>query len=264
MRLTKLSTKRMTTVIAKEKQFVAVDSKWSLSSAPLLELSNHPIKKYVYSSNGTVMNLFAGDEIPILLRQASLLKLITQNSFVNLSARAADRGYEIECMTVDPADGEFMTRAPSSYGQVAYLGTGGIHAAQFHHYSSREESYQVTDICCIDRAIAHAYRRDNDSGGIINKKIWQEPNLDNTINTDSSSYKTALLERLRTLIMLIGTNAVDLEVAAAKKGVVPPLRTSPTGTVAKATLSGAISFLNEQQEIEERIRLKHLKEASNV
>ncbi len=255
----------MTTVISQENSFVAIDSKWSLSTAPKLEFVGHPIKKYVYSSQGEILTVFAGDEIPILLRQAVLLKLISNESFVRLSSRAADcgYGYEIESMTLDAKDGAFMSRAPSNYGQIAYLGTGGIHAAQFHHYSLKEDSYIKNDICCIERAVSYAYVKDAEySGGFINKKIWQSPEYDNTIITDSSDYKAALLERLRTLIMLLGTPAAQIEIAAAQKGVVPPLRTSPTGSVAKATVSGAISFLSEQQEIEERILKKRLAEAN--
>lgn len=254
----------MTTAIAKQYEFFAVDSKWSLSSAPKLELVDHPIKKYVYSDKGDVLTLFAGDELPILLYQAARLELISDEQFLSLNARAASLGFEIEQLTLDAVDGEFLTQVPSYMGRVAYLGSGGEYAALFHHYSLIEGSYIRSDICCIERAINFAYLKDCVfSGGQVNKKTWQVPAFDNTINTETSNYKSSLLERLRILIMLIGTPAEAIELAAAKKGVVPPLRTSPAGSVTKVTVSGALDFLSEQSKIKDKILQKRLARANH-
>ncbi|MFS1922448.1 hypothetical protein [Vibrio lentus] len=254
----------MTTAIAREKEFIAVDSKWSLSSAPRLELVDHPIKKYVYSDQGDVLTLFAGDELPILLYQAKLLDIITSERFLSLITRAATHGAEVEQLSLDATDGEFLSAAPAFTGRVAYLGSGGEYAALFNHASRVESSYEQTNECCIERALKFAYLKDNRySGGEVSKKIWLMPSFDNTIDTETSAYKSLLLERLRILIMLIGTPAEAIELAAAKKGVVPPLRTSPAGSVTKVSVSSAIDFLNEQQDIRDRILSKRLARANS-
>ncbi|MDA0126034.1 MULTISPECIES: hypothetical protein [Vibrio] len=249
----------MTTAIAREHEFFAVDSKWSLSSAPKLELVDHPIKKYVYSEQGESLTLFAGDELPILLYQAKQLNLISSERFISLISRAASCGSEVEQLTLDASDGEFLSKPPYYIGRVAYLGSGGEFAALFNHSSRTEPSYKLTDTCCVERALNFAYLKDEMfSGGNVNKKIWQAPTFDNTIDTETSAYKSLLLERLRTLIMLIGTPAEAIELAAAKKGVVPPLRTSPAGSVTKVSVSAAVDFLSEQQEIREKLLRKRL------
>ncbi|EIY8044331.1 hypothetical protein MNR05_004567 [Vibrio vulnificus] len=254
----------MTTAIARENEFIAVDSKWSLSSAPKLELVDHPIKKYVYSAQGDVLTLFAGDELPILIYQAKLLDIITSERFLSLITRAAAHGAEVEQLSLDATDGEFLSAAPAFMGRVAYLGSGGQFAALFNHFSRTEPSYKQTTECCIDRALKFAYLKDDKySGGEVSKKIWLTPSFDNTIDTETSGYKSLLLERLRTLIMLIGTPAEAIELAAAKKGVVPPLRTSPAGSVTKVSVSSAVDFLNEQQDAKDKILRKRLAKANS-
>ncbi|HBR1084786.1 TPA: hypothetical protein PCJ20_005190 [Klebsiella quasipneumoniae] len=246
----------MTTVIYADQDFVACDSKWACEDS-LLSLHDHYINKYVYftGDKSDYIAFFAGDEYPIVAYQALYQKAISNDDFFRYSTEQAELNLSVEWLIVDKTSGAYVNSnaMASWFFDVRYLGTGGEHAAHFFHYSKRVKYRSIYENNVVG-AMKYAYYKDPKySGHPHNLKSWNPKYpINNTVDNNHHMYRDVLISRLGELNMNNnGGHAItELPVVAKlspvkdRRMVLPPLKTTPSNSAPKVTVSSAISMMN--------------------
>lgn len=246
----------MTTVIYEDSDFVACDSKWACENT-FLAINDHIISKYVYfkRNENNYIAFFAGDEYPIVLYQALYQEGITHEEFLEQTTRQAELDLSIEWLIIDASDGSYVSTNATMgwFFQLRHLGTGGLYAAHFFHYS-KALSYNSEYKNNVVGAMKYAYHKDEAfSGPPFTLKSWNDKHpIDDTVDNYHHLYTDTLISRLGELKMNYQNgqksaalpNVAKLSSVNRDNSSLPPLKTSPSNGSPKVTVSGAISMLS--------------------
>ncbi|MEZ8344885.1 hypothetical protein AB4456_07465 [Vibrio splendidus] len=169
----------MTTIIASSNLFIAGDAMWT-SQVSGLEVECET-RKHIVCLEQVIF--FSGDEHPIILAQAVLLALISDEEYLQL-AEALDERDEIGLIAVTENTGALIDMPignNATIGELVFTGSGGFHAATFYQ--------DLDSLSClstrIDTAMTMAFHVDEQSGNGIHKKVWPQ-RYDNLCYTDTS------------------------------------------------------------------------------
>jgi len=245
----------MTTVIYSAQNFVACDSKWACEGNHL-SLNDHCINKYVYFTGNAsdYIAFFAGDEYPIVTYQALHQKAISEKEFLSHVTEQSANDLSLEWLIVDKVSGEHISSnsVASWLGDIRYLGTGGEYAAQFFYYS-RIHKYRSAYANNVVGAMNYAYYKDPMySGDPCIIKSWNPKHpINNTVDNNHNLYRDVLISRLGELDMRDNreNTIIDLPIVAKRSPVedrrmpLPALKTTPSNSAPKVTVSSAISML---------------------
>ncbi len=169
----------MTTVMAMPKKFIVGDSMWT-SQLSGLEVNCDTRKHILF--NGQIV-FFSGDEHPIIIAQAVLLALISDDEYFKL-VNALDERDEIGLIALTEDLGELI-EVPignnATTGDIIFTGSGGFDAATFYlNLSSTPCEHER-----IDNAMRLTFEVDKQSGSTIHKKVWTK-SYDNLCYTDDN------------------------------------------------------------------------------
>ncbi|MGI2227057.1 hypothetical protein [Shewanella frigidimarina] len=165
----------MTTVFGIASQFLAVDSRWTYKGQTK-PVDEHPTRKMVQFGNEIAF--FAGDELPIVVEQASFLELVDDDIVLELMAHLSDSGEVMETLTVEESNGQIISGYPNYYprlietdSNLLFLGSGGIHACDFFYYARKKG--KLSDLKCNALgAVRYASIKDDATGGRTSCQVW--------------------------------------------------------------------------------------------
>lgn len=165
----------MTTVFGISSQFFAVDSRWTYKGQTI-PVDEHPTRKIVQFGNEIAF--FAGDELPILVEQASFLELVDDDIVLELITHLSNSGEVMETLTVESSNGHVIDGTPNYYSQTVgidsnllFLGSGGIHACDFFYYA-RKKGILSNLNCNALGAVRYASLKDKATGGRTLCQVW--------------------------------------------------------------------------------------------
>lgn len=163
----------MTTVFGISSHFWSVDSLWTPKGWGKA-VDDSPSRKYL-QFDGEI-TFFAGDELPILLEQADILSVVSDEDYVAITACLSDSGEEMVYLTVAEHDGSIVETDGTFYNlrnsAFVHLGTGGKHACDFFHYFGCRKKKLSQKGCNIVGSIQYAAHKDSSSGGGVTRKVW--------------------------------------------------------------------------------------------
>ncbi|MDP4535506.1 hypothetical protein Q3O60_04785 [Alkalimonas collagenimarina] len=222
----------MTTAIFKACKFAAIDSRWT-------DMFDYPVetitRKYVYANEE--LYLFSGDHLPIILEQALLIQVISEEDFLRFYDRL-DPDDVFGCLAIDEHSGRHLDEDGYAfdwhYG-IAHTGSGGIFASNFYYYAKRHRYLSVHG-CNIDRALNYAFHWDKCSGAPVKKKIWGRRAFDNTQQT-GLDYRTFIEQEINSYFR---GRAMDHTLKSS-------MRTSPAPNGVKVSLYAAKSRLAKRK-----------------
>ncbi|MCG9563529.1 RIPOR family protein [Vibrio chagasii] len=179
----------MTTIIASPNIFIAGDAMWT-SQVSGFEVECET-RKHIVCNEQVVF--FSGDEHPIILAQAVLLSLISDEEYLQL-AEALDERDEIGLIALTEHAGALIDMPignNANTGELIFTGSGGFHAATFYQ--------DLDNLSCllkrIDTAMTMAFQVDEQSGNGIHKKVWPK-HYDNLCYTDTS-YQECIVSKIQ-------------------------------------------------------------------
>ncbi|KTG19631.1 hypothetical protein AUR67_14300 [Pseudoalteromonas sp. XI10] len=223
----------MTTAIVKTLKFAAVDSLWTDIFHNAVETET---RKYIYSSNDELF-IFSGDHFPILLEQAQLLGIVTEDEYYRFYD-LLDKNDVFGCLIIEASTGHHL--ADEGYifewnAGIAHTGSGGKFASDFYYYAKR---YKYTSIhgCNIEGALRYAFYWDKCSGEPIRKRIWGRRSFDNT-EPVGLEYRKFLEQEINNFFR--GAKMDNILRSA--------MRTSPTPNGAKVSLEEAKNRLQRRK-----------------
>lgn len=222
----------MTTAIVKTSKFAAVDSLWTdIFHKPVTT----PMRKYIYADGE--LSLFSGDHFPILLEQALLMDVITEDDYLRFYD-FLDPEDVFGCLIIDELSGFHAADEGNvfewNYG-IAHTGSGGKYASDFYYYAKRHK-YLSRHGCNIEGAFYYAFYWDNCSGGPIKKRVWGRRAFDNT-ERPSLQYSSFIEQEINHHFRGESMNAV----------LKSSMKTSPMPNGSKVSLSEAKSRLERRK-----------------
>ncbi|MCK6263592.1 hypothetical protein KP803_09945 [Vibrio sp. ZSDE26] len=157
----------MTTILALEGAFIAGDAAWV--SQLTLEHVHCLTRKHVIWDGKIVF--FSGDEIPILLAQAGLIRLLSDEQYDTLVAELDERD-EIGVIALTEEEGLLIDTSVGDSavsGALLFTGSGGYNAATYYQNLEHDVISER-----ISAAMQLTFQVDPQSGGMIHKKVWPE------------------------------------------------------------------------------------------
>lgn len=261
----------MTTVFGAEQHFWAADSRWTFKNGGR-GVDDHQTRK-VISAHGE-LTFFAGDENPILVQQASILELISDDLFLLLMAGLV--GEEYEMLVVAESDGTIIEddlvnsyicpRRNINLG-LKYLGTGGVFACDFFYYSHKKP-YRSYDGCNVIGSMRYASLKDQATGGKVSYQVWHPGSFAGSISSPSSylsrndeSYNSYVMGKIDYLQSLLEGN--DMERLSASSAANSALASTMSSVAVSEKGSGLrkVSLSSEINRL--RRRLARRKEATS-
>lgn len=177
----------MTTLIYRECEFAACDSKWSIDGVWQRYIVEKKAITISYQGK-EVLCFMAGDHVMIALMQALQLKVITPDQYASLQILYLDiENYTFDMVMLDKQSGEVINTSNKNPVRVkgkpiAYSldSTGGEFALECLYYAERKlkkkrrnRTYSTSPCGCkVASAVRYACRRDIYSDGKIYKSIW--------------------------------------------------------------------------------------------
>lgn len=166
----------MTTVFGINQHFWAADSRWTFIGTHNFN-DAHETRKAIRFDNEIM--LYAGDEVAIIIDQAWSMEVIQYDDYLELMAMVSDHEQKLEKLVVSSEDGSIVddqdsNRYPKSINQepIFYLGSGGVHAADFFYYTHRKKKLSNLG-CNLEGAMRYASVKDVATGGKRGIDIWQ-------------------------------------------------------------------------------------------
>lgn len=219
----------MTTAFGRPGAFWSVDSRWTykLQNKPI---DDHPTRKFVICDSE--ITIFAGDENPILVEQASILGLINDEDYIKLISNLTDE--TLESIIVSESNGKLLEfHGGRFYGDntlsgverrkrmsnLFCIGSGGLHACDFFHFAERKKSFISDFGCNIVGAMNNASLKDFATGGTPNIKPWVKCNKFGNLSRyqefqeDVSLYKTYVYDKVRDMLKTLDEN-LDVQLSA--------------------------------------------------
>lgn len=257
----------MTTAFGKTCSFWAVDSRWTfkLDNTPG---DNHPTQKFVVAD--AEITIFAGDENPILVEQAIILELISQEDYFKLIANLT--GESLESITVSESNGSIIDFSGSHfYGEedqqprkqthLHYVGSGGSHACDFFYYSGKKKNFLSSLGCNVLGAMRYASYKDRATGGATKVKIWTPSRnygnmaqYEQITGSDVPAYHSYVYQKVHSMLTQLN-HQDDLQLSAESS--IPSARcsssTQENGNLRKVSFASAV---RRQQNREERKRMR--------
>jgi len=253
----------MTTVFGTSGSFWASDSRWTFKQAGI-RVDDHATRKVV-SAFGE-LTFFAGDENPILVQQASILELITNDQYLRLVGALADKDEAYEMLVIAESDGtiialddahQYACHRPHIGTNLWHIGSGGEYACEFFHYSDKKPHVSNRG-CNILGAMRYASAKDGNTGGDVKYQVWRPGMFTGRISDpccylpgDDEEYRSYLTRQIRSLEALLegddmeqlGTGAAQASTLASKMSSVG---SSASGSLRKVSLSSEISRLESR------------------
>lgn len=236
----------LTTILAKNSEFVSVDSRWTDQWNKVIPTD---MRKYIYADGE--LYLFSGDHLPILLEQAFYAKVLSEDDYLMLYERL-DPEEVFGYIAFNEPDGLQLydeSNAFEWYFGLSHTGTGGKHAAQFFHFATKRD-YTSKHGCNIVGALKHAFFWDSCSGDEIFKRTWRPNIFDNTKHTDIH-YKSFLEQEIDYYFK-------GMRMTTALKSA---MRTSPTVNGAKVSVTSAKSRIEQRKQ---RLEQKKVSTSSQI
>jgi hypothetical protein len=254
----------MTTAFGRTKTFWAVDSRWTykLDSTPG---DTHPTQKFIVADSE--ITIFAGDENPILVEQAIILDLITQEQYFELIANLT--GESLESITVSELDGSIIDFSGSHfYGEeghhppravtkhLHYIGSGGSHACDYFYYACKKKKFLSSSGCNVLGAMNYASYKDRATGGVTKVKIWVPSHNYGNVNQydlitagDIPAYHSYISEKVHSMLTQLN-HQDDLQLSAESS--IPSARcsssTQENGNLRKVSFASAVRRLQSREE----------------
>ncbi|WP_270830992.1 hypothetical protein [Aeromonas sp. QDB03] len=242
----------MTTVFGISSHFWSVDSLWTPKGWGKA-VDDTLSRKYI-QFDGEI-SFFAGDELPILLEQAHILEVVSEEDYIAITARLSESGEEMVYLAVAEHDGSIIETDGAFYNlrnsAFVHLGTGGKHACDFFHYFGCRKKKLSQKGCNIVGSIQYAAHKDPSSGGAVTRKVWRANQLygHSTVGYDVLALDDQYIAylRMRTEQMLNTIKGGDMTLAterAASNGVLAStLRAghSENSDMRKVTVSAAVA-----------------------
>ena len=226
----------MTTLLAIEAKFIAGDSRWTdRSNKPV----NKPLRKYLRHDD--TITFFSGDEYPILIEKASLLGVISDETYENLQDEL-DKSEEFSSIVFDDETGQFLASESTGVeqiGTILHSGTGGSFAAQFMHETMGYPWASTTKQ--VEASMNIAYVEDVCSGGDIHQKLWSAAGqeIDNLAHC-CVDYKNLVNSEISYIIELVEkANLMIAGGSTMSAALVSPTRTNSAPNAPKVSKSNA-------------------------
>ncbi|MCS4309264.1 MULTISPECIES: hypothetical protein [Rheinheimera] len=166
----------MTTVFGINQHFWAADSRWTFIGTHHFS-DAHDTRKAILFDNEIM--LYAGDEIAIIVDQAWSMDVIQIDDYLRLMAMVSEHEQKLEKLVIGLGDGSIIDHQDSNLypksinnEPIFYLGSGGVHAADFFYYTHRKKKLSNLG-CNLEGAMRYASVKDVATGGKRSIDIWQ-------------------------------------------------------------------------------------------
>lgn len=255
----------MTTAFGKPKEFWAVDSRWTfkLHNKPV---DDHPTKKFVAYDSEIV--IFAGDENPILVEQASILELIDHADYMRLIGNLTDETLETIVVSEDNGmliefngdyiygqQGSTIVNRRQRASNLFHIGSGGKHACDFFHYACRKKRFLSSTGCNVYGSICYASSKDPATGGDPTVKVWVKGDRHGCLEKykefsgEMSSYKTYVYEKVSAMLDTLNEE-LDLQLSARSSisSAHCSSNVQENGTLRKVSFGSTVSRLQRREE----------------
>lgn len=257
----------MTTVFGMESTFFAADSRWTYKNQTK-PVDDHKTRKMIKFDDEVAF--YAGDEIPIILEQASFLGIIDDDLYLKLWARI-EANEEMELIVIKNKCGEIIEGTPHNYlnrvkEPLIYLGSGGEFACDFFYFSSKKP-YKSKRGCNVLGAMQYASLKDDATGGGTSYQVWQSGKFLNQIKNGTilplyeiKDYNSYLEARVNAILkdlngvqmddMKRSEHAASVELSSSLSSISRKLGST---RLQKVTLSSAIARLDNRKKRRENV-----------